>query len=246
MPPIDFDDAVQHALQAAHDPESHVERDATTFHPSQIAMCPRQAYLSKLGLKDQTDALGYFQPGTLIHKFLEEQLRSAYPRHHFEYPILHEVANITLLGRADCYDPQRGIVYDVKTRGGWYNFDPPKDRHLDQLHAYMVALDADRAQVVYINKKDLSDVRVWPEWDDAIDREYVEFDLDRFDDLLQKADDIRAAIERDGIPESPADISFPKCGCYLCEKEALALPDEAVSISADTDGTPHRQHSSSD
>jgi len=104
MPPIDFDDAVQHALQTAHDPESHVERDATTFHPSQIAMCPRQAYLSKLGLKDQTDALGYFQPGTLIHEFLEEQLRSAYPRHHFEYPILVQRENPALPAKDECSD----------------------------------------------------------------------------------------------------------------------------------------------
>ena len=225
MPPLDFTVAVQDALEAAHDAESHIERDATTFHPSQMAKCRRQCYLSKLGLLDQSDALGVFQPGTLIHEFLEEHIKPQHRDHYFEYPVRHDASGLTIAGRTDCYDPERGIVYDIKTRGGWYRFDPPNDRHLDQVHAYIAALGASKAQIVYVSKKDISEVRPWPAWDDDADSEYIDFDESRFSEMLMRAHDVRTAIQRHGMPTEPEDIPFEKCDCYACQNEALALPD---------------------
>jgi len=131
--PLDFKSAVDDALREANDPESHVERDARTFHPSQVARCPRRAYCSKLGLDDQSDILGVFQTGTLIHEFLEEHLAEQFPEAQFEYPVEHEVDGIRFTGHTDCYDPTANAVYDFKTRASWYTFDPPTQRHLDQM-----------------------------------------------------------------------------------------------------------------
>jgi hypothetical protein len=212
--PLNFEAAVNDALHEANDPESHVERDARTFHPSQIARCPRRAYCSKLGLDDQSDILGVFQTGTLIHEFLEEHMADRFAKCEFEHPVEYEADGIRFTGRTDCYDPAANAVYDFKTRASWYNFDPPTQRHLDQMYVYMAALGADRGQVVYLSKSDMG-VRTWPE--DG----FFEFDRGRFDQLVEKAQRIKAAIDVDGLPETVDDIPFERCGCYFCEEENL-------------------------
>jgi hypothetical protein len=167
-----------------------------------------------LGLDDQSEILGIFQTGTLIHEFLEEHLAEEFPQAAFEREIDVEVGGIRFVGRTDCYDPETLAVYDFKTRNGWYNFDPPTQRHLDQLYVYMAGVGVGRGQLVYLSKSDL-EVRTWPEDD------FVDFDQERFDELLAKAQRIRDYIRDEGYPDSPADIPFERCGCYFCENETL-------------------------
>jgi len=216
--PIDFETGVQYALQQANDPDSHTELDAHTFHPSQIARCQRRAYCSKLGLEDQSDILGIFQTGTLIHEFLEEHMAEQFPHAEFETPITHAERGVQFTGRADCYDPETGSVYDFKTRNGWYNFDPPTQRHLDQVYIYMAALGADKGQIVYLSKGDL-EVRTYPE------EGFFEFDAERFGTLVEKASRIKHAIETEGLPSGPDDIPFETCDCYFCSQETLVDAD---------------------
>jgi CRISPR-associated exonuclease Cas4 len=218
--PIDFESEVQTALEAAEDPESHVERDATTFHPSQLVRCERRAYCAKLGLDDTDEILGIFQTGTLIHEFLEQQFSEQFAAEkvEFEREINHVdlATDITLKGRADCVDFRDNVVYDFKTRNGWYNFDPPVQRHCDQLHLYMRGLQFDRGRVVYLSKGDL-EVRQWP--DDSL----FAFDESRYNALIEKAERIRDAIEAQGIAESAAEIPFETCECYFCSQESLTF-----------------------
>ena len=211
---LDFEGAVDGALQEANDPESHVERDPSVFHPSQIARCERRAYCSKLGLDDQSDILGVFQTGTLIHEFLEDYLADQFPHADFEREISLETDGIEFVGRTDCYDPETNAVYDFKTRASWYNFDPPTQRHLDQMYVYMAALDAEYGQVVYLSKGDL-EVRTWPE--DG----FFEFSEERFNELIAKARRIALVLEEQGIADSVEDIPFDRCGCYFCQEEVL-------------------------
>ncbi len=214
--PIDFEGAMQSALETVNDHESHTEPDAVTFHPSQIALCERQAYLSKLGLKDQTDILGVFQTGTLIHEFIEEYVGPQFPTAEFEKPVELERDGVRFIGHADCFDPERNAIMDFKSRNGWYRFDPPSDRHLDQIHVYMAATGAEFGQIVYVSKGDL-EVRTWPE-----DGLFV-FDPDRFDAILERAQAIRDAIDTHGVADCEADIPFDTCGCYICRNESLTL-----------------------
>ncbi|MFC6720923.1 hypothetical protein ACFQGT_00045 [Natrialbaceae archaeon GCM10025810] len=212
--PIDFDAHLQRALEAANDPESHVERDPETFHPSQIAACKRQAYLGKLGLKDHTDILGVFQTGTLIHEFIEEYVGAQLAGAEFEKRVELETDGVRFVGHTDCYDPAANACYDFKSRNGWYNFDPPNDRHLDQLHVYMAATGAEYGQVVYVSKGDM-EVRTWPEND------LFAFDADRFAAIVERATAIRDAIDENGVAESPDEIPFDRCGCFMCRSETL-------------------------
>lgn len=214
--PIDFEARLQTALENANDDESHVERDAVTFHPSQIAACERQAYLGKLGLKDHTDILGVFQTGTLIHEFIEEYVGPQLTDCEFEKAVELETDGVRFVGHTDCYDPQRNAVVDFKSRNGWYNFDPPKERHLDQIHVYMAATGAEYGQVVYVNKGDL-EVRTYPE--DG----YFEFDTDRFEAIVEKATCVRDAIDEHGTATCESEIPLEKCGCFLCRSETLTF-----------------------
>ena len=217
--PVDWEAQIGQTIRDTAEQDSHVEQDAITFHPSQLAKCKRQATLAKLGLKDfETDTLGTFQAGTLIHEWIQAELAAQFPDCKFEREIKKTYTNpasgekIRVTGHADLWDPERGIVYDFKTRGGWYNFNPPTERHIDQLTLYMDALDAVAGQIVYINRKDL-EIRPWP-----ADTTFS-FDTGRRMELVQKAREIRDGIREAGEITSKADVPFEDCGCWLCGQE---------------------------
>lgn len=214
--PIDWRGQIARSLHVGNDDDSHTEPDDHTFHPSQLARCKRQATISKYGLETHdTKTLGIFHTGTLIHEWLEDEMDGRFPGVHHEIPIEQEYVTddgaVVVTGHADVYDEHNGVVYDFKSRGGWYNFDPPSERHLDQLTLYMDALGADAGQVVYVNKKDL-EVRTWPDGDTFA------FDPDRRDDLVAKAREIRDGVKGVEIT-SINDVPFEPCGCWLCDKE---------------------------
>lgn len=179
-------------------------------------MCERRAYCSKLSLEGHSEILSVFQMGTLIHESLEERFVEQFPAAQFDREVDVEIEEIQFVGHADCYDPLANAVYDWKTRSSWYNFNPPTERHLDQLHGYMAALEAERGQVVYLNKGTM-EVRTWP--NDG----WFAFDLERFEAIVAKAKRIRAAIKRDGIAERVEEMPFERCGCYFCREETLAI-----------------------
>lgn len=215
---IDFATEIQTALEADNDPESHVEHDPSVFHASQMGYCARQSYLSKTGLKDTTDILGVFKTGTLIHEWLETHLSDRLTNVAFEEPVETTHGDITFVGHADAVDYENEVVYDFKTRASWYRFDPPTQRHLDQLYVYMAALGFDEAQVVYLSKKDM-EVRTYPK-----DGTFL-FDDDRFRKLVSKAELIRDELAADGVATRESEIPFANCGCYICENETLELDD---------------------
>jgi hypothetical protein len=225
---IGFEDLIERRIHAEQDDDSHIERDATTFHPSQLARCKRQATLSKFGLDDHdTQTLGRFWIGTTIHEWLEESFEHRLDGVEFEKKVSHHVEYtggavktvVHITGHADVYDAHENAVYDFKTRSGWYKFDPPEDRHLDQLTLYMAALGADKALVVYISKNDL-EVRTYPE--DG----FFEFDEERYEDLIEKAKEMKDAFEEAGVPETVEEVPFEPCGCWLCESEQEAAAND--------------------
>lgn len=209
--PINWREYVERQLHAQNDDGSHVEEDPEVFHPSQLANCKRQATISKLGLEDHdAETLGTFYTGTMIHEWLEECL--SYPGVEHETGISKEYdSGVKVVGRADAHDTHEDVVYDFKSRASWYKFDPPSERHLNQLTLYMDALGAEAGQVVYISKKNL-EVRTWPENDTFA------FNERRLDDLLAKARDLRDAVESTDI-ETVADVPFERCGCFVCGLE---------------------------
>lgn len=209
---IEWDSLVERRLKAENDPESHVERDYRTFHPSQISRCKRQCVLSKFGLKSHdVSTLGTFEMGNMIHRKMES-FGPGLDGVVMEYPVEFRDGEILFTGKCDAHDRVENVVYDFKTRSSWYKFDPPDDAHLDQLHIYMAGLEADRGQIVYVSKKDL-EIRTWPE------NRLFKFDGDRYRRIVDRAHDIAQTLEEHGTPETVEQVPFDRCGCWLCERE---------------------------
>jgi len=216
---IDFNDAIRRSLQENNDEHSHTELDPFTFHASQLAKCPRQCYASKLGLLDTSDALGTFHTGTTIHEYMEAEVA---PRLSVEtqreVPIEMDIDGLHIVGHADLYEPATNTVYDYKSRANWYKFSPPIQRHLDQVYVYMKALGASQGQIVYLSKADL-EVRTWPPQSAGV--ETFAFEPGRFQDLVEKGQQIAATIIDRGYPTCEDEIPFEKDDCWFCSKESL-------------------------
>lgn len=211
---IDFQDLIGRALEEQNDEDSHVETSADVFHPSQLANCKRQCVISKYGLNDHdVGTLGTFHTGTMIHEWIEESLDGRIPAVEFEKDVSkkYDDPEVAIKGRCDAFDHVDNACYDFKSRASWWKFDPPSERHINQLTLYMDMLGADRGQVVYVCKKNL-EVKTWPE--DGM----FEFDPDRRDKLLQKAETVRDACMGDK-PESIDEVPFDKCSCWICNKD---------------------------
>lgn len=220
---IDFESEIERILDAQNDGGSHTERDTGTFHPSQLAKCPRQCAKSKLGLEEHTkETLGRFKIGTLVHEWLEDSLGERFAGVEFEKPLnetyraeIEDEGSVEfgVTGHCDVYDSHENAVYDFKTRNGWYKFDPPNDRHLDQLTLYMDMVGAEKAQVVYLNKADL-EVRTYPE------NGFFELDEQRLFKLLDRAATIKMELDRtESLPSSVDELPFGLCDCWLCGLE---------------------------
>lgn len=214
---IDVEGAMHNALERDRDDESHRELDPSVFHASSIGYPTRQVYLSKLGLKHHdAETLARFKIGDWIHEFIEDALAAEHDHLELEHEVELDVGDVTFVGRCDAYDPVENVVYDFKSRASWYKFDPPTQRHIDQLLVYMHALGAEFGQVVYVSKKDL-EVRTWPE-----DAPFVRQDYDeRFTELVEKAHTIREVIREEGIATRAADIPFEKGSDWISQQEEL-------------------------
>ena len=222
---IDFEGAIKDKLRKDNNSYTGHDEDPedNVFHASWMGYCKRQVYLSKTGLKYHDDkTLGIFRAGSRVHSFMEDEVFEELPRHLvFEKPIRPlEIDGVKFVGTADCIDMENGVIYDFKSRGGWYRFNPPTQRHLDQLHIYMKATGIHEAQVVYISKKDF-EVRTWPE--DGT----FEFDEERFQELVEKAKTVMDLIEEHGVAESEDELDdiVEKCDSFICKKEGLVFDE---------------------
>jgi len=204
--PIDFESALETEMDAEEEEGSHTEFDPRVFHPSSVGYTEWLLLVNKLGLSDKSDLKGTFKMGDLIHEYTQMALvgNIGYTPQ-IETPVEFEEDGLVFTGHADVYEPDTDIVYDIKSRSNWYHFDPPVDRHLDQLHTYMRGLDADYGQVIYISKKDM-EVRAWPEGAPFT------FDESRWLDIKARCMRVRDALYEHGIPQSESEIPFEKPG----------------------------------
>lgn len=204
--------------------EARYARDPGTFWCSHIGFCPRQTYLSKLGLRDTADVQGRFAAGRLVQQHIEQRIAEEYPSLETDVRAVYDAdGGIEIVGRPTCYDPDTRTVYHLKTRNGWYQFTPPVERHLHQLHSYMAGLDATHGKLLYISLNDLTDIRAWPPID--AEHPYESLDMNRIESLVAKAQAIRSEILSNGIATDPSEIPFEPCNCYLCDEESLTFPE---------------------
>lgn len=207
----------------------------TTFHASSIGYCKRQLYLKKTNLSSiDKKGLRIVNIGSQLHYLMEKVVQNNTPEHiksEISMPEL-EINGIKFTGTADAVDQKNGIIYDFKTRGGWYKFNPPSQRHIDQLQIYMNGFDHPRGQLVYMSRKDMS-MKHFPSIEDlgtiptndlgkAL---YVQKNREHVKKLSQKAWEVLELIRDYGIPETEKELNdiIPKCGCYICQNESKEL-----------------------
>lgn len=215
--PINFKQELANHLKGDEYVGSHQEPDTSIFRASSAGYCKRQMLLNKMGVKENdAQGLGRFQVGDMIHEYIQSNILPNHMTTH-EKQVVYEQDGITLKGHYDCFDGD--IVYDFKSRSSWYRYDPPIQRHLDQLNVYMAALGIDYGMMVYVCKKDLT-VESFPDFfDETEEREdidesqfLVEFSQDRLDHVIKKCRDIKKYLDENGYPGSKDEIPWDKCG----------------------------------
>lgn len=216
---ISLEKAIQDIVQA--EASDIYERDPSTFFCSQIGFCPRQLYVQKLGLND-ADLDGKYTTASIIQSFLIDELTDEFPQLDAGVSVSYQVDGLRFVGRCTLVDRAANVAYMLKVRNGWYQFNPPVDRHLDQLHAYLKGLGIGCGVILYVSKNDVADCRRWPPTD--AEQKTVEFDDERFDKIAEKADRIRSEIWHNGIASNKQEIPFDPCGCYFCNSEELRFP----------------------
>lgn len=214
-PVVDFEQLITDHLAAQEDDDSHTELDPSVFHPSSVGYDKWLIFVKKLGLSDTSDLYGTFHTGQMIHEFVQGILQErASDRYGIEKPVQFSEDGLTFTGHADIHDRVSGTLYDIKSRSNWYHFDPPVDRHIDQLHCYMRGLDVEHGQVVYISKSDM-EVRTWP------DGAPFTFDEERWATIKARVRDVRDAILDHGFPRSESEIPFERPDNYFANTTDL-------------------------
>jgi len=230
---INLTEEVNAALEKQNNDTYSYEPNPKVFHPSSLGKCRRQMFLSKLDQHYYPSSVqGKFVVGTVIHEWLEdnlkEHLREEGVTPLFEEKIEFEEDGLKFKGRADYFNPDTGRVVDFKTRANWYNFEPPKQAHVDQVHAYMKGLGTEKAAILYIQKKDM-EMKEVPRHED-----YFTFDEERWQELKDKAQDVKQVVaervenrEEGGYVRGMDDIPFENCGeCYVCRHENEIISEQ--------------------
>lgn len=243
---IRIKEAVIDTIKRKNDSSYSYEPVPNVFHPSQVGKCKRQMFLSKLGQANlPVDVLGKFTVGTIIHSWLEENLSGTMARKgynpEFETPVNFEEDGLKFKGQADMYDPDTNVVIDFKTRANFYHFNPPVQRHLDQIYTYMRGLDADKGKVLYLGKTDL-ELRDYP--NDAVEPRFFDFNSSRWEYLKARCHQVRVAVkervenrEEGDYVRSIDDIPFEPCGeCYVCRHEDEKIRNKEYKFLVDEEG----------
>jgi hypothetical protein len=157
------------AMQERIDEFNHGEEiEGEYFHPSALGSCLRKVWLHHKGApeegrgkSDELKSFLTFEIGTYFHLFFQNLIERA------GFLVQREVAiknkKLKILGHADLVVEIDEIRYvgELKTinlRGFASVSHQPKHDHKIQVHAYMKALDIDRAIILYYCK-DTSEVR---------------------------------------------------------------------------------------
>lgn len=227
----------EHQTEQVND--EHRELQPSVFHPSYFGKCRRQMLIAKLGLTQPGDeASGIFTTGNAVHEMARKYTEMYRVDH--EVPVRGSIEDprdingytYTIRGHADLIDWQDEIVYDFKSRNGYYRFDQdnPKTSYAVQLSIYRDILQEQHggdweARLLMINKKNALDVREVQNVTDKINSETIKKTMRRAEDVrdateaLVYREDQGEPLELNHERLSSQGLPFEKCGCFICGQE---------------------------
>lgn len=177
------------------------------FRASSLNGCVRQCTLNRLGLKQLDEkTLRHFGIGTLIHRFMQQDVALGHIRKRveFEKQVEFELDGVKFTGHVDCFDGE--TVYDFKSSANAeVSAKYDNQGYIWQLNIYMAALGVTNGKLVYIDKRDLS----------VIEKNVS--CMARLDTVVTFCKEVIAACakykETGELPKS--DL------CFMCKSEAL-------------------------
>lgn len=199
---IDWTEEIDKAINSTR--KEHKEKHVLEFSPSMVSGCLRQAVVNKCGLrKFDNKTLRKFQVGTIIHKFLEDNIHinSLEKEKEIEY----DLGVYRFHGFLDAWDKDENIVYDFKTTS-YLGYAKVTQAYQYQLSVYCHApeINSKDARIVFIDKRDLS-----------LKEEKVEvISKGKIEDFCELACKAVIHFKETGVLPD-------KCGCVGCKFDTL-------------------------
>jgi len=92
------------------------EKKVGKYHFSQLLGCLRKYYWSfQLELKDTPEQMGIYLIGTILHRYIQENIEKHYGFSIIERPCVDECDDFDILGKVDVIDILEHIETDIKT-----------------------------------------------------------------------------------------------------------------------------------
>jgi hypothetical protein len=129
------------------------------FTASILTGCVRQAVKNKMRLQEyDLETLRNFQIGHMFHRHIQQECALGFLDRpvEFEKRIIFEHDGVKIFGHVDAYDGEN--IYDFKTTSD-IKMSQRYDIHIGyvyQLSTYLHALNAKKAFIVYVSKKDFA------------------------------------------------------------------------------------------
>ena len=203
MSTIDFQQAIDDYIALRPPAEKYSQ---FTFRASGLKGCVRQCVRQRLGISVSTkESLRQMEIGTQLHRFMQRKVGIGHIGRpvEFEKAVLLDLGNnLSICGHIDCWDGE--TVYDFKTTADLdKTLDYPITKsYVYQVSAYALSVKASRAQIVYIDKRNLKvaarDIDILP--------------------LQTLADFCREVFKAENVHEQTQALP-PKDGCYTCKVE---------------------------
>lgn len=210
-------------IEERNEEEGHPERNDPAhswpvgrFEPHHLGDCIRKWYYDwQNAPAEESDPHGIFAVGHFIEEEIAEPwLRAELtPTYEVENAIhvSHDIpgTDISIGGSTDpaAVDPDTGdiaFLTEIKTTSNLDKQDGPKQRHLYQLHAYLRALDVGQGYLIYFDRNELLNPKVFP----------VTFDEETWEEAVAWMEDANGFATDKTLPpaDPPADWL-----CRYCE-----------------------------
>ena len=206
--------SVEFALSEAIRAALRVDEDRPRigwYRPSLLPTCLRRQFLIyRRGVIVSEEKMGLFTVGKLLHEFLDRTLRAGgltVKAVEAPFIIAHFCGDeiIRVNGRADLILTINGEDYIIEVKSTRKLPKEPFKHHIQQLTLYLGAYGLGRGFLIYIEKKALAH-KIFP----------VEFDLEAFRMLLDRAAKLHKHLINDDLPKPDAE----RWECRFCEFRA--------------------------
>jgi len=206
---FDVNEELERALTAENN--KPWDRRMGVYHPSSLGKCKRNLYYDRTGVQpircNTIDQQVIFQMGHATHWWVQNLFKGF--SKDFEDEVVARNDELGIGGSCDGVFTAKGWILEIKSIGdsSFSSLVRPIPEHVEQVHAYMVALRIPRAQLLYVNRNNGSRQRFRIFFSDKI-----------WSKVLADIEEVEQAIENEQPPERKVDFFCRSCKfSYVCQ-----------------------------